>query len=616
MTEFYPSSRDNDKAVLATMGKKLPISFVDAMAESLNGPSGRSMHARLCFVCQHFVRNIDRTTGRIVRIASPGDPFTTSLRAPLSGFRIDGAYIGDDPVRPANDNAFIGLGEDIVKMILNFVVSDDMSMAVPCRLVCRAWNNLGKFCKSGVVKLAEYTRQFGDEASPRALAENIARLLRLCNLDASGVVVPWMIHNDASMAMYASLVLFSITEPIMVDGQRAVVVRALNGDPAIFVRTTDGLIESSPCPLRIKSNFCKLIMENDVATAAVKMALETVWRSNPNETRILKLDSLTFKGGSYDITIEPGLRKLSLGINISFSTYVTPHRHTLVDLHVICSIPIGGEWPALRRLTVDMEYSGPTQAIAPGAVMPKLRDVTLHGIARSPLLDNIPTGITSLELTGPFNCTQIGNRYLKTADLGRFTKLQRLIMSGVCKTHNTDLTNALRRMPDLQEYQNVLACRCRAKRDNPECMGADGLYNLLLDRCTDTVEARRSGTLDRWKPATTPLHRSMLREGDKLPNDGGRYQRGYTVAGAKAAVFRHPGGLVTYKTTTCEYEVRWAPKLTLRVTPRCVSGIESILVQYRHLIKSLVLIRTRDSDRRKFGASGPYHQLRPILSFD
>ena len=188
-------------------------------------------------------------------------------------------------------------------------------------------------------------------------------------------------------------------------------------------------------------------------------------------------------------------------------------------------------------------------------------------------------------------------------------------MRGVCLNHNTDLTRALSRLPNLRVYQNVLASRGRGKRDHPEAWGIEPIHKLLEGRFTDAVEARCADS-GKWTPTTHPVHTAMLKKGLELPNDWGLYQRGYTLPGnIKATVTRHPGGLVSYQADNTHYELRNAPTLTLCVTPACIGGIELEVARYRHLIKTLVIITNSDAYQHNFAVGGPFSLLASVVKF-
>ena len=605
MVQFYPSCRDNDKKTLNLLSAKCPVAYIDAFTAALGGPAAGSIRAKMCFVFQHWVRNVDRTTGHLTPTAADGDPFTTEMRGWFRGYRIDGEYVGPDPARPVGRDPFLGIGEDPLKRILDLVVSDDFAMIPVVRRVCRAWNGLGKFRLVGTQNLAVFAKRIGRTASVERQVAGVSKLLTFCDLDVSGLIVPWMLGNEDTVAAYASLVLMFMTKPAKVDGQRVALVRDASTGKAV----AGG---SAPWKPSLKDGFVKMTTENDHATQAVLMALRTIGKPT------LALESYTCAGGNAILPINPGLRTGLFGPYTVFKDDFMPsHQATLVDLRVsVKDTPLGGVWPSLKRLCVIVNNTEPTaQAISETAVMPKLEHLELRGFNQAPSLTNVPTTITTLRVSGPESCSQGKNRYLKTAELARFTNLVDLRMRGACLNHNTDLTNALARLPKLKIYQNVLASRGRGKRDHPEAWGIEPIHKLLAGRVTDGVEVRRTDG-GKWKPTTDKMHKRMLEMGLELRDDWCTYQRCFSHAdGTKMTVLRHPGGLVSYRTPTAHYEVRQTPKLTLVVTPQCIGGIELDIVKYRHQIKSLVIATDRDAYKRNFAADGPFAQLASVVTF-
>ena len=602
MVQFYHSCRDNDKKTLQQLFAKCPVAYIDAITTGLGGPAAGSIRAKMCFVVQHLVRNVDRTTGHLTPTAADGDPFTTKMRSWFRGYRIDGEYVGPDPARPVGRDPFLGIGEDPLKRILDLVVSDNFATISVVRRVCRAWNGLGKFRLVGTQNLAVFAKRIGRTTSVERQLAGISKLLTFCDLDVSGLVVPWMLGNDDTVAAYASLVLMFIAKPAKVDGRRVALVRDASTGKAVA--------GGSAWTPSLKGGLVNMTTENDHATQAVLMALRAIG-GEPT----LALESYTCAGGNAILPINPGLRTGLFGPYTVFKdTFMPSHQATLVDLRVsVKDTPLGGVWPSLKRLCVVINNTGTTaQAISETAVMPKLKDLELRGFSQAPSLTGVPTIITTLVLSGPEACSQGKNRYLKTAALARFRWLKSLRMRGVCINHNTDLTAALRRLPDLEVYENVLASRGRGKLIYPEAWGTLPFYELVAGRVTDGVEVRRADG-GKWKPTTDKMHTRMLERGLELGNNE---PENFSLAdGTKMNVIRHPGGLVSYRTPTVHYEVRQTPKLTLMVTPQCIGGMELDIAKYRHLIKSLVVTTTRDAYKRNFAANGPFAQLASVVTF-
>jgi hypothetical protein len=612
--QVYPSSRDDDQALFKLLTTKCPIAYIDDVVDRLDGPGLKHKHARKCFVLQQIVRNVDRATGHLTPTAAAGDPFTTKMRRPFLGFRVDGVYVGPDPPRPVGGDPFLGIGEDPLKRALDFAVSSDVAMISVVRRVCRDWNKLGKFKLVGTQNLAVFAKRIGRTASVKQQLAGASKLLTFCDLDVSGLVVPWMLGNDDTIAAYASLALLFMAKPVKVNGQRVPLARDPTSGKALRADGPDSL---SPIKASLKAGLVSVSTENDHATQAILMAIAAIKESSGEPT--LTLESYTCNGGNAILPIAPGLRKGLFGPYTRFKhNFMAAHQSTLVELRIpVKDTPLGGVWPSLRTLCVvvnNSAHNDMAQAIAESAVMSKLEHVDLRAYNQAPSLVGVPVGIKTLRLTGPEACSQGKRRYLRTCGLARFGQLVDLRMRGVCLNHNTDLTKALSRLANLRVYQNVLAYRGRGKCDHPEAWGIEPIHKLLNGRVTDAVEVRPAN--GKWTHTTHPVHTAMLKKGLELPNDWGMYQRGYTLPGnIKATVMRHPGGLVSYRTDNAEYELRNAPTLTLCVTPACIGGIELEVARYRHLMKALVIITDSDAYRHNFATGGPFSLLESVVKF-
>lgn len=545
--------------------------------------------------------NANRRTGRVDPTPLPGDPFTATHRQYLAHIRVDGTYSAttDTPV-----TGMAALPSHVLQIIKTHFVASQLDALARWRLVCRAFAAAPRADMRAVVPLALMPFVPDNQSAalpPRAQAHALFWLADRFNFCAAGVKVPWVQSTSrASIVLYTAMTMNMLIKPVVVGGRRAVVVLESNR-AAYYVRRGSAVVPVTPRdPPIMNPAFQYLSIENRWSAWVVNTALTTLGLAKQ-----LNLNTLISPYGAADFLAANPQKALT---RIEFYRHATVPDGLLEAsadtlTHLSGPFKLTGKYPKLVRARL-MLGGDDDQPLGPGVDIPVLESLEVVGAQNCPSLANIPETncITRLRWEAPEIMCQAPHRYANDGDrmgLARLRSLRHLVAIGVLQTIPAKIAAVIAKLP-LRSLCIMLAIRSRPTNSHAESWPVDRLLSMVSDpiRRGNTIEARIHNSTARWRTTLRPWLVAAMDAAEQMDTP----IKKITVAGKTVTLAKRPGGLVT-----CTHldpsmglqtlELRREPLLTLEMTSRCMSGILDDLERIRHLVRELVILPCKASDR-------------------